>query len=272
MGTKKNRHGLPRDIPSGVKRQIRKNSGFGCVICGKFLFHYEHVTPEFADAKGHEPDCMTLLCPDHHELVHKGEILKKDILQAMKSPKALEQGFSRKDDAFRFNTEHIEVEFCGTRFIDCEVIVGMMKTELLSVQPPVEPGKPFLITGHFFDSEGKHILSIEENEICPSSANWDVEYIKNVVTIRRGLGDIALVLKLEPPSRIVIERLDMFFKGASVSGQAGKEIEASGPSGGSLSLRIGRVHGARTGLVVEENGLAFGSKVPYEKLSERFYK
>lgn len=52
----KNKFGLSRYIPSDVKLQVRKNSGFGCVICGMGIIHYEHVDPEFHVAQTHDPD------------------------------------------------------------------------------------------------------------------------------------------------------------------------------------------------------------------------
>lgn len=34
MQTETNRHGLSRYIPPNIKRTIRKQCGFGCVVCG----------------------------------------------------------------------------------------------------------------------------------------------------------------------------------------------------------------------------------------------
>ena len=59
----KNKFELSRTIPEPIKRQIRQDSGFGCVICGLGIIQYEHVDPEFHLAKIHDPSKMTLLCP-----------------------------------------------------------------------------------------------------------------------------------------------------------------------------------------------------------------
>jgi hypothetical protein len=62
-----NKHGLRRAIPEEVKRLVRQNSGFGCVLCGLSLYHYDHIDPPFKEAQAHRPEDICLLCPDHHE-------------------------------------------------------------------------------------------------------------------------------------------------------------------------------------------------------------
>jgi hypothetical protein len=76
----KNRFGLSRDIPRGIKREVRRRSGFGCVICGCAIFEYEHVDPPFSEAKQHDPSGITLLCGQCHSYVTRG-VWSKDKVQ-----------------------------------------------------------------------------------------------------------------------------------------------------------------------------------------------
>jgi len=46
-----NQHNLSRDIPRTVKRKVKKDSGFGCVICGSAICQYEHI--DLAPARLH---------------------------------------------------------------------------------------------------------------------------------------------------------------------------------------------------------------------------
>jgi hypothetical protein len=48
MGT--NNHGLSRDIPDHVAREVRQRCGFGCVCCGSALYQYHHFDPLFREA------------------------------------------------------------------------------------------------------------------------------------------------------------------------------------------------------------------------------
>ena len=61
-----NKHGLSRDIPAGIKREVRRECGNGCVICGRLPYHYEHFQPPFEDATKHAIAGIALLCPSHH--------------------------------------------------------------------------------------------------------------------------------------------------------------------------------------------------------------
>ena len=72
-----NKHGLSRNIPSQIKREIRQAAGFGCVCCGVAIGMYEHVDPEFHDAKEHDPERMAYLCGGCHDKVSRG-IWSKD--------------------------------------------------------------------------------------------------------------------------------------------------------------------------------------------------
>ena len=97
MQTKINKHGLQRTIPEDVKRTIRKQCGFGCVICGAGYWEYDHVEPEFVDCTSHDPKGMTLLCLYHHGKKTKGLLSKQKIVEAMKNPKALQDGHSHEE-------------------------------------------------------------------------------------------------------------------------------------------------------------------------------
>ena len=58
MSKNKNRFGLSRYIPEDIKRLVRQNSKFGCVVpgCRISFYEYEHILPEFKDARAHDPE------------------------------------------------------------------------------------------------------------------------------------------------------------------------------------------------------------------------
>jgi len=79
-----NRYGLPRTIPADVKREVRVRSKFGCVICRKGFFTYEHIDPLFRDAKKHDPDNICCLCWGCQDAVTRKHISKDTVMQAYK--------------------------------------------------------------------------------------------------------------------------------------------------------------------------------------------
>jgi hypothetical protein len=55
-----------RHIPVEVRRQLRREAGFGCVICGDPLITYHHFDPPFDECGTHDPKGMVSLCGRHH--------------------------------------------------------------------------------------------------------------------------------------------------------------------------------------------------------------
>jgi hypothetical protein len=104
-----NKHGLKRDIPADVKRIVRKNSGFGCVICGLAFYHYEHFNPEFENATQHIASGITLLCGNHHDAKTRNRISKQTIINAVQNPRSLQDGFSWGPLEFGFKEPIIQI-------------------------------------------------------------------------------------------------------------------------------------------------------------------
>jgi hypothetical protein len=112
-----NRFGLSRNLPSDVSFVIRKNSGFGCVVCGTGLIEYEHVDPPFKLAKAHDPAGMTLLCPNCHGRKTRRFLSIETIKECMQNPKCLEQGFAK--DVLDVGKGFPTLQFAGVEFKNC---------------------------------------------------------------------------------------------------------------------------------------------------------
>ena len=211
-----NKHGLRRNVSAAVKREIRRRCGFGCVICGLAYYDYEHFDPDFSEAKGHNPDGMTLLCPNHNQGKGRSRLSAETVARANANPKCLQSGFSSA--TYDFGVDPIEIQFAGITITNCPVLLRVRGIDVLSVLPPEEPGAPIRLSGIFSDRTGATTLKIVDNEWLAGCDNWDVESVGPVTTIRRGLGDIALQIRVDPPRRLIIERLDMNIDGYLLKG------------------------------------------------------
>lgn len=207
----RNKFGLGRTIPSAVKREVRQRCGFGCVICGLSLYDYEHFNPDFKDAKEHDPKGITLLCMQCNQKRNRKVLSVETVTAANDNPRCLEQGFA--NEAFDFGSDPIEVAFAGVTFTNCTHLIRVAGIPILSISSPEEAGQPYKLSGRFADDCGEATLKIEENVWTVGADNWDVECEGPRITIRRGPGDIVLVLKSEPPRRLIVERLNMEFEG-----------------------------------------------------------
>ncbi|QEU31503.1 HNH endonuclease [Pseudomonas luteola] len=206
-----NAYGLSREIPSDIKRTVRQRCGFGCVICGMGIVQYEHVDPEFKDARTHEPDGIALLCPQCHAKVTTRMWSKARVKLAMKSPKCKQVGFAR--EFFDFVDGHPSLQFGGLLLSNCPIPIQVQGNSLFSIKPPEVSDGPFLFSGLFTDSLGNITLVIEDNEWKAFSSSWDVEVKGPKITIREAKRIIHLILRAEQPSTIFVEKLNMSLGG-----------------------------------------------------------
>lgn len=227
-----NKYGLSRTIPENVKRQIRINSGFGCVICGLGIIHYEHVDPEYHEAHIHDPSKMTLLCPGCHGKVTTGMWSKEKVKKAMNNPKSLSDGYSR--EVFDIGNGHPEIHFAGSVLKNCPIPIMIRGLPVFQIIPSEEAGL-FLLSARFYDSQGNNTFSIFENEWFASIDNWDVTVIGNTLTIREGLGNIGLQLTSHPPDTLIVKRVHMLIQGLLVIGNE-NEFQIINPLNGRKSI------------------------------------
>ncbi len=206
-GCEINKHGLSRYIPAEIKRIVRQHCGFGCVVCGLGIIQYEHVDPEFCEAKSHEIENITLLCPQCHGKVTTGFLSKEKIKQAMNNPICNKNGFTK--EVFDFCTGHPTLQFAGMLFSNCSIPIMVAGNPLFKIERPEIEGGPFRLSGIFCNSAGQCTLKIQENEWIASSTNWDVEVAGGKIIVRRALGEIHLKLRVNPPKELIVEKLDM---------------------------------------------------------------
>ena len=158
-----NRYGLSRHIPEPVKRQIRQQAQFGCVVCGAIPFQYEHIDPEFAEAKEHDPTKMTLLCAAHNEQKKKGLLSKADVQHYRNNPFSVHARFTN----FRFvqPRERFSFELPGVTFDAVETLVVCGDEPMLRMSGGMSASEPIVIDAIFKDEFGRIVCRIEQNEI-----------------------------------------------------------------------------------------------------------
>jgi hypothetical protein len=206
-----NAFGLSREIPANVKRLVRQRDGFGCVICGLGIVQYEHVDPEFKDARDHDPNCIALLCPQCHAKVTTRMWSKARVKLAMRSPKCRQIGYAR--EFFDFSDGYPELQLGGVLLRNCPTPIQVGGYPLFKIKRPDLDGEPFLFSGMFTDSTGQVSLEIEDNEWKAYSSSWDVEVGGPTIKIREAHRSIHLVLTIVQPNTMVVEQLDMSLGG-----------------------------------------------------------
>ncbi|MDP3898694.1 MAG: hypothetical protein Q8Q62_18635 [Mesorhizobium sp.] len=205
-----NQHGLGRDIPADAALDIRQRSKFACVVCRSGFYTYEHIDPEFRDATWHDPEAICCLCGSCHDAVSRGRFSKAKIKQAyarIQTISTAEAGPPQGPLDFHSGQAYLQVggiEYPPT----VRTLLRYHGEDLIRVEPGVgtDPGS---ISAVFTDEHGEETLWLERNVWVGSLENWDIETTGKRLTVRRKKGTIALRLRLDPPGKMVIERLDM---------------------------------------------------------------
>lgn len=251
-----NKHGLSRDIPEAIQRAVRQRSGFGCVVCGSAIYQYEHVDPPFVEAPEHNAEAITLLCGACHDRVTRRLLSKESVLAAMQKPRSLQAGFSF--GPFDVGNEHPDVFLGPFRAIRTHTIIRVFGDPILAVDPPEAQGAPFRLSAMLCDHQEREILRIVENEWQAPTTNWDVEVVGPRITIRRGSRDIALILRTDPPKSLVVERLDMTYRGTRIECDEKRGLIVRSPGGAAFQAYAATATECVAGIDVHANGLGVG--------------
>ncbi len=218
MAEETNQHGLTRHIPEGVKREVRQNSGFGCVLCGSAFYEYEHFNPEFKDAKQHQSLGITLLCENHHGAKTRGTLGQIAISKAVKDPFCKREGFSF--GPLDFGNSNPKVQIASTLFINPKSIISIDGESILSIEKSDLAGGPFLLS---LKSNSEGVLnSIDRNQWKGDSSNWDVTTVGTIIEVKtkpkqgHKYGKSILKIQNIPDDRFIIHHVDIEFAGYTI--------------------------------------------------------
>ncbi len=252
-----NKHGLSRYIPEPIRREIRSRSKFGCVICRRAVYVYEHIDPLFKDAQSHDPDHMCLLCAHCHDKVTRGLVSKSTVAESYASVQSSDK-IVRPFDEFDLNSKNITVSLGSSIFHGAKTLIELDGITVLAIEPPEDNAAFPTLSGYFTDQDGTELLRIDRNVWQGPTDAWDVVIEGREIVVRTRSGTLALKLIVDPPSHIAVEVLDMRV-GTS-------HLVLTGDS-----LRVGRIspneewyiglervecHGADVGVQVDTSGSA----------------
>lgn len=252
MNSDTNKHGLTRDIPADVARAVRQRDGFGCVLCGSAVYTYEHVDPPFSEAKVHDPTCIALLCAGCHDRVTRGLLSKATVMSATQHPKCRETGFSF--GPFDLGSMHPQIRIGPVTARSVKTVIRAVGDDIIKIEPPEAAGGPFRLTARLSNQAGTEIFRIDKNEWATPTSNWDVQVKGARITVHNAPGDVALVLRAEPPVAIVVERLDMFHKGARLTVREQTGLTVRSGSGSEITTTDMDVQGCEVAIDVQSDG------------------
>ena len=206
-----NKHGLARDIPEDIKRQVRRECGNGCVLCGILPYDYEHFDPPFVDAKEHRAEGIALLCDRHHRA--KQMLGTADIAAARLAPYNAGKSAQWQVELGRVGSRTLVVG--NNKF----VVEGVLSAGIvLDGRTLIALGRDetgaWLLSANLRDDDGRAALTIFENEAVIHQGLWDVTLEGKSLIIRSAPRRIVAVLSIDGDTGVVeLERLNMVIAG-----------------------------------------------------------
>jgi hypothetical protein len=260
VASKKNKHGLPRHIPSHVKYQIRQNDGYGCVICGSLLVEYEHISPEFSEATEHNPANMALLCPSHHAQVTKGLLSKRTIEKHKANPHCKSHGYTSIPSYPNFDA--IKILVGSNEFLNTTSILEMNGKPLIWLE--IEDNSPILLNAIFYNENNEKIAFINKNEfIGLVNRNQDITCIGSRVEVRLENNRTSLTINLHADNPVKIEKLRMHYQKCAAILHTDESLEIKSINCSSYFKEM-RVNFCEKALVVE--------RIPYTLFEDILFK
>ncbi|CAM3902085.1 HNH endonuclease [Shewanella aquimarina] len=239
MSKKINRFGLKRIIPPAVRAQIRKEAGYGCVFCGNPFVDYEHIDPEFKDAKIHDPDKMTLLCSGCHDNVTQRRWSKKRVWAAKAEPFAKKEGFIR--NSLSPSQDKAVIKMGNMHCSLANIVLSLYGKPIIWFEPSNQPDAPIFLNAIFHDNGSKPIAYVSRNVFRGIVGEHDIVSTAARFEIRAKPRTISLIIESVGDEPIEIKRLCMEYLGqeVSVNSKAGIRLKGNGSdivfNGGSIS-------------------------------------
>jgi len=217
MSDKLNKHGLGRYISSEVAMKIRKDSGYGCVVCGAIFCQYEHIDPEFHDAFEHDPDKMALLCARHHDDVTHGRMHKDDVWEAKLNPHNLNVGinfsgfYNQRTQARIYIGSNLLGSAAVGKINLGEVVLSLYGKPILWFENSDSKISPINTCAIFYGDGMEPSAYINRNCFIKEKVNYDFNSVSTRVEIRSAPGIIDLILDFPGRRDIAIKKLRMNF-------------------------------------------------------------
>lgn len=166
-----------RKTPSEIKRQLRKEAGFGCCVCGHPIIQYHHIIPWSQEEHFRIKDMMCL-CPNHHDEATQGAMTMEEQYDYKARPFNIQEGCVQG----RLKVDYIEpiVRMGNCNFVGEGSYLTVDGHWLVALR--VEEGA-LVISVRLYDALGNRILEVIDNEwISTNELPWDIlasyQYLK----------------------------------------------------------------------------------------------
>ena len=206
-----NKFGLKRHIPAAIEREIRRRCKFGCVVCRKAIYDYEHIIPEFKNAKEHNPDNICLLCGSCHSKVTRGQ-LSKESIRKYYNRVMQDDNIKQPFEEFDLTQDNVDIILGSAILKYSDSILEINGESILKISAPEKGSFSPRLNGIFHDDLKGDILKIENNVWSVPNSKFDIQTIGQKIIINNLVSKKTILeIKVSPPNQIHFVYLDIVF-------------------------------------------------------------
>ena len=177
------------EIPEEIKRKVRQECYFGCVICGSPFFDYDHIVP-YSQVKEHTVENLALLCRTHHNdktPIKNPRLSIERVLEARINPfnkdKSYTSSYKLVDDKnLKVMLGCNEAKKTFDRGDDNHYVIWNSGYSFFTIH--ADNGY-ICFSLSLTDSDGNLLLTIDKGEIKVTTQEWDYNFKANRLKIWR---------------------------------------------------------------------------------------
>lgn len=191
-------------IKESIKREVRQRCGFGCVLCGVPVYHYDHMD-EYNVVQEHTADNITLLCGSHHDLKTRGQLPTAVVRSHNANPHNKPHGKTSAHLLFYYGAA-ARIVAGGNEIFVANKSVSALKIDGHSLVDFELVDGNLMLNIDLRDAAGEPVLTVHRNELVHSTHLWDYRYTGKRLSINEAERRIYLTISFEPEThRVVLE-------------------------------------------------------------------
>jgi hypothetical protein len=203
--------------PPRIQEQLKKETLYGCALCGCPVLEYVHITPQ-PEIQAFLPENMVALCPPHRIKYENKEITEAALHDAKINPynKINEVSFATGE------SQDMAVNIGKCKFINTSRILVVDDFDIISIRRGGDGYKKYILLDiNFFDKFNNLIAIVSENAWTaerrkPSSTgDWNIVYEPKHLVIKNSTRNILFDVKINN-NEITLTASGMYYNGSSI--------------------------------------------------------
>lgn len=195
--------------PLPIQNQLKRDSGYGCSICGCPLLEYVHINPSDKNSD-FLPENMGAICPNHNQKFCKYELSRSQLFDFKTKP----HNKINPNDAFAINSAELTVNIGKTKFINTYRILSVDDFDLVAIRK--ENNLYLVLDINFFDAQNNLIGVVSENSWSTDKREgWSIDYEPRHLRIHNATKRILFEAKIEYNEIFVTA--DMYYNGVTIN-------------------------------------------------------